>query len=229
MKKYIEALTRCKLFDGMAPNEIEAAVGCLGGQVKNCPRDSAILRAGDNLRRVGILLSGSMAVVREDYLGNKTILTKLQPGELFAEVFVCAGVERSPVDVFCTSDCRILTLDYGKIISPQGDRCSFHSRLVGNMLGIVAGKALAMSRRTEILSCRTIRDKLMTYLTIQAGQSDSCTIPFSRQELADFLCTDRSALSRELGRMQNQGLLRFKGNRFTLLRQQLYRKHMPAD
>lgn len=217
MKKYIEALTRCKLFDGMAPNEIEAAVGCLGGQVKIYPRDSAILRVGDDLRRVGILLSGSVAVVREDYLGNKTIVTKLQPGELFAEVFVCAGVESSPVDIFCTGDCRILTLDYGKIISPQGDRCGFHSRLLGNMLGIVADKALAMSRRTEILSCRTIRDKLMTYLTIQAGQSDSCTIPFSRQELADFLCTDRSALSRELGRMQDQGLLRFNGNRFTLL------------
>lgn len=156
--------------------------------------------------------------MREDIFGNRAILTALMPGQLFGETFACAGVEILPVSVIAVSDCKILLLDYRRIITTCPTACVFHSRLIENMLKILAGKNLVLNQKIEALSARTTREKLLAYLVAQAGVAGSrrFTIPSTRQELADYLSVDRSAMSREMGIMQKEGMIRFKKNCFEL-------------
>ncbi|MBP8855062.1 MAG: Crp/Fnr family transcriptional regulator [Oscillospiraceae bacterium] len=219
MEQYFSLLLQCALFDGIAKTELAAMLSCLGGKVHTYPAASTILQAGAAVRDIGIVLSGRVQVIKEDYFGNSNLLTELNAPEIFAETFACAAIQESPVTVHSVTGCAILWINYRKIITPCSSACGFHAVLIGNMLRIVAGKNLLLNQKIEFLSMRTMQEKLMAYFTLQRQKSgsDSFAIPFSRQELADFLCVDRSALSRTLCKMRDDGLLRFKGNQFTLL------------
>lgn len=221
MKFDDELLLRSPLFYDLTKEELHNMLACLNARTADFPQHSMVFLAGDPARWVGLVLEGTVQVVREDLFGNRTILAGLGRGQLFGETFACAGVKHLPVSVVAASKCKVLLLDYRRIITTCPTGCVFHSRLIENMLQVLAGKNLALNKKIEVLCARTTREKLMTYLMAQAEEAGGAhfTIPFSRQELADYLSVDRSALSRQLSDMQKAGLIRYEKNRFELLGQ----------
>lgn len=219
MDAYSDVIRRVRLFRGIGEEERGTMLGCLGARVRSFAAGEAILLAGDPPDRIGVLLDGRASVVREDAAGARTLVAGLGPGDLFAELFACAEAEALPVSVFAGTAAAVLFLDYRKIVSSCPSACPFHARLVENMLAVVAEKALFLNRRLGHLSQRTTREKLLSYLAEQAERAGSKTfaIPFNRQELADYLCVERSAMSAQLGKLRDEGILRFQGSRFELL------------
>jgi CRP-like cAMP-binding protein len=162
---------------------------------------------------VGAVLSGAVQIVRDDYYGNRDVLNLLQPGELFGEVFSCAGLETMPVSVVAVQDSSILLLNCKRVLSVCSNACHFHSLLIRNLLQTMAGKNLAMNQKIRYMSQKTTKDKLMAYLLDQAKQhgSSEFTIPFDRQALADYLGVERSAMSSEISKLKKSGLIDTKG------------------
>lgn len=219
MKKYLSLLKKVDLFADIGEDDLSFLLQCLDATVKTYPKDSIIFLSGSKVNQIGILLSGQLQVIREDIAGNRSILTEINPGELFAEAFVCAEVEKSPVTVLATTPCEVLMIQFRYIFQSCHAACEFHSKLIENMMLILASKNMQLTTKIRVLSQRTTREKIMEYLFIQAERAErkQFTIPFSRNELADFLCVDRSAMSRELSRMQDDGLIKYDKNKFELL------------
>ena len=220
MAEFTEALQRCKLFQGIDAGELKALLGCLGGREAVFDRGEVIFAAQSRAEAVGVVLSGAVRVVREDYDGNRAIMAQLAPGELFGETFACAGVSRLPVTVEGAAQGTALVLRLSWIMEPCSSACAFHSRMVMNLLRELAAKNLQLNRKLEITSRRTTREKLLTFLHYQARQAGShtFTIPFDRQGLADYLCVERSALSAEIGKLRREGVLESEKSSFTLLK-----------
>ena len=212
--------TQCPLFAGIAADEFTALLDCLAPVRRSYRGGEHIYRVGDRDIAVGIVLSGSVRVVHEDFWGRRMILTHIPAGDLFAEAFACAGAGSMPFDVVTCGSTEVLLADYDRIMSRCSSACAFHGRMTANMVRILAQKSVLLAAKMQYLSCRSTRDKLLAFLTSQRDpkQKDKTVeIPFNRQELADYLCVDRSALSRELGLMRKEGLLLFNKNRFTVL------------
>ncbi|MBQ8315224.1 MAG: cyclic nucleotide-binding domain-containing protein, partial [Lachnospiraceae bacterium] len=184
-------------------------------------KNQVILAEGDAADRIGVVLLGGVQIVRVDYYGNRSILTELQPGQMFGESFACADVSEIPVNVVATESSEVLLIEAKRILHICSSVCGFHNRLIYNLMKLVATKNLVFNQKLEIISKRTTREKLMTYLVLQAKQQgNNCfTVLFDRQELADYLEVDRSGLSSEISKLRKEGILECKKNRFTLLRQ----------
>lgn len=211
-------LKKCSLFDGIGEEELGTLINCLSARVKCYDKNEYIFTAGDKVESVGVIMEGSVHVIKEDFWGNRTILTKLESGDLFAESFSCAKVEELPVSVLAVENSEILLIDYKRVITSCSNACVFHSLLIENMIKILAGKNLMLMRKMEHTSQRTTRDKLLSYLSEQAQKAgdNSFFIPFNRQELADYLSVERSAMSTALAKMQGEGVISFKKNHFIL-------------
>lgn len=210
------------LFAGISPDGLIQMLSCLDARRKCFVSGEVVLLAGETADRIGVLLSGRAQVLREDVAGTRTIVAELMPGDLFAETFACAsgGGMALPVTVQAAAESAVLLLDYRRMISSCRQSCPCHAKLIENMLAVLADKNLLLSRRLGHLSRRTTREKLLSYLSEQAtlAGSDRFTIPFNRQELADYLCVERSAMSAALGRLREEGLLDFSRSRFYLRR-----------
>ena len=250
MRQYLEVLGRCALFGGIESEQLLTLLECLGAVCQSYRKSDFVLRAGSPPKRVGVVLSGGVHVVQEDYWGNRSIVNHCVPGDLFAESFCCAGSEQLPVSVVATEASTVLFLDFGRIINVCSSACGFHNGLIQNMLRVLAAKSVALTQKLEDVSQRNTRKKLLSYLSRQAldfgaaaaatgrdssagaggaagetaasraangGKGRPFVIPYDRQELADYLSVDRSALSAELSRMAKEGLLRYDRNRFELL------------
>lgn len=218
MNYYYQTLKKTPLFDGVNDADMEKLFGCLDARKKSYARNEAILLAGEEARDVGVVLSGRVQVVQEDVTGSRTILAQLGEGSLFAEAFACSSFQTLSVSVFSVTDSVVMFLDCQKLMTACPGGCAFHNQLIQNMLRVLANKNVLLSRKMEHLSKRTTREKLLSYLSEQAVicKSHEFTIPFNRQELADYLCVDRSAMSAELCRLRDDGLLEFERSRFTL-------------
>ncbi|MDL2325160.1 Crp/Fnr family transcriptional regulator [Ruminococcaceae bacterium OttesenSCG-928-A16] len=206
------------LFAGVTPQELPALLSCLRAEKKAYAKGEVILAEGAPAGHIGIVLNGSAQVGQDDFMGYHTIIANLAPGHLFAETFAAAHIKTMPVSVVATSNCHILLIDYTRVTAVCSIGCPFHTQLIENMLAVLADKNLTLNNKLNHLAKRTMREKLLSYLNEQARQAGSLTftIPFNRQELADYLSVDRSALSSELGRMQREGLLQFSRSQFTL-------------
>ena len=163
----------------------------------------------------GLVAEGSVLVYKEDWFGNRDILNLCLPGETFLEAVSLTRPEDSPVNVQAATDCTVLFLDYRTLLAPARD-CRVHARLLENLLRVLARKTLSLNRRISVLSARTIRDKVLRYLKEASGGKRTFTSAFNRGDLADYLCVDRAALSRELSAMKRRGEIDFCGNRFTV-------------
>ena len=220
MKKYFAVLRSCPLFRGVAEEDLAAILGCLGAKVVRFAKRETILSEGEPVRYVGFVLSGSVQVIQVDYFGNRSIVANLEPSELFAESFACAGVKEMPVQVVANEeDTAVLWIDHLRVTQPCGKDCGFHRKMIDNLLRIAATKNLVFHQKVEILSKRTTREKLMAYLMLQAkkNHTSSFTIPFDRQELADYLGVDRSGLSAEISKLRKEGVIQSRRNHFELL------------
>ena len=218
MKKIFETVKTNPLFQGIAFSDFELMLGCLSGKTACYKKNDVILLSGDTVNFVGLILSGSVRIIKEDIDGRFTILTELNVSEIFGETFACAGISQSPVTIQAAEDLEILYIDYKKIITSCTAACPFHTTLIENMLKIIALKNLMMNQKIEILSKRTTREKLMCYFDTQRGAAKKFTISFNREELAHYLCVDRSAMSNELCKMRDEGLIKFNRNEFEVLR-----------
>ena len=208
------------LFRDIEEKQLESLLGCLTAVRRTYAKDEFVFMADDKAEAVGVVLSGGVYVIQEDFWGNRAILAHIGPGGLFGEAFSCAEVDKLPVSVVAAENSEIMLIDYRKIVTSCASSCVFHARLIKNMLRILAEKNIMLTRKMEHLSKRTTREKLLSFLSNQAAtaKNSTVTIPFNRQELADYLCVDRSALSRELSSMQDEGLIKYDKNRFELLR-----------
>lgn len=219
MKSILPVLRNCALFAEIDDRDIPGMLDCLGGVVRTVKKNQQIITEGEPAVNVGILLSGSAHVVKQDFYGNRSIVASVEPGELFAESFACAGVSAIPVSVVAGEDSMVMLIPCQRITVGCANACSYHSRMIYNLLQIVAVKNLEFHQKLEITANRTTREKLMAYLLSQAKQhdSDTFTIPYDRQGLADYLGVERSAMSAELGKLRKDGVIDFFKSRFTLL------------
>lgn len=215
---YSDAAAGCPLFDGIEPGELGNVLECLGARKKRYKKGEIILSEGDPAEYLGIVLDGSVQIVRDDYFGNRSVIAGVQPPQIFGESFACARADALPVSVIAASECAVMLISARRIMQPCSKGCGYHSTLIYNLLKIMAGKNLIFHQRIEVTSKRTTCEKLMTYLLIKAKEcgSDSFTIPFDRQALADYLDVDRSGLSAEIGKLTREGVISCKRSRFTI-------------
>lgn len=219
MKEFYPVLARCPLFDGIQMEDLSAMLGCLGARKIAASKGKPIFREGDPATHVGIVLRGAVQMLREDYYGNRSIVAYLGPAELFGETYACAGLTALPVSIVADEDSQVLLLDCRRITVSCTNACVFHSRIIFNMLRLVANKNLVFDQKIQVTSKRSTREKLMTYLLNQAKLQHvkEFTIPYDRQALADYLEVDRSGLSAEISKLRREGVLESEKNRFRLL------------
>ncbi len=214
-----EFLRQCPLFAGVCEDEAQQMLSCLRPETKRFDKGSVICHAGDPVKAMGLVLRGSVHVENIDLTGNKSILNRIGAGQVFGESYACIPGERMMVSVTAAEDVQIMFLDVGRVLKTCSNACPCHGRLMENLLRIMAKRNLELSRRSLHTAPKSIRGRLVSYLSQQAGiqGSPKFVIPFNRQELADYLEVDRSALSKELGRMRREGILEFHRNEFCLI------------
>lgn len=208
------------LFDGIDGPDLRRLIVCLDAGAHAYERGEYVLRAGDPCAWVGIVCAGSAHVVQEDFWGNRSLLARLGPGDLFGEAFACAGVASLPVSVVAAGRCDVRLLRADKLCAPCPAVCPGHARLMQNLLALLAQKNVSLTRKISHLTRRGTREKVLSYLSEQARLAGNAQfdIPFTRQELADYLSVDRSALSAVLCALRDEGALQFQRHRFHLLR-----------
>ena len=219
MTEHISALKKCPLFAGIDQGDIPALLACLQARERRMQREEFLFSAGDRPENMGVVLAGSVRVVQEDYWGNRAILAVVEAGGLFGEAFVCARAETLPVSVVGHKEGSVLLIGRDRILPAAPAACGFHAALIANLMKILAGKNIALTRKMKHITKKTTREKVLSYLSECAVSSagETFEIPFSRQELADYLSVERSALSATLGKMRDEGLLTFHKNRFRLM------------
>jgi len=219
MEKDLEVIKKCPLFWEIEDSHLQALLKCLTAVQHSYTKNEFIFSRGENVQSVGIVLLGTAHILQEDYWGNRTILEHVEPGGLFGEAFSCAEIDNLPISVIAAEAMEVLFIDYRRIITTCSSSCMFHMVLIKNMVKILAQKNIMLTQKMEIITHRTTRKRLMAYLSSQAIKTGKkrFMIPFNRQELADFLSVERSAMSAELSQMQTDGLIRTRKNEFELL------------
>ena len=218
MKEFLSVIRSSQLFSGVSEDELTAMLSCLKAESRDFPKDAFLLRTGDTAESIGLVLSGSVLVIQEDIWGNRNILSKAGPGQTFAAAFACAPGSRLNVSVVAEAPVTAMFLNVKRILTVCPSACTHHSRIIRNLLGELAGKNLRFSEKLTHMGQRTTRAKLMSYFSAEAQRLGryEFDIPFSRQQLADYLGVERSGLSLELGKMRSEGLLDFQKNHFVL-------------
>lgn len=218
MKDFLPVIRSSQLFSGVSEEELTAMLSCLGARKESFPKDTFLMRAGDAAASVGLVLSGSVLIVQEDIWGNRNILSRAGPGQTFAAAFACAPGSVLNVSAAAEVPVTVMFLNVARILNVCPSACAHHSRILRNLLSELAEKNLRFGEKLTHMGQRTTRAKLMSYLSAEAQRQGSreFDIPFSRQQLADYLAVERSGLSVELGKMREEGLLDFHKNHFVL-------------
>ena len=211
-------LSKTVLFRGITPQELQGMFSCLQAQTRKYARGAVIYHAGDPVTALGMVLSGKVSIENDDVWGNKSILDYVFPGQVFAETYACVPGSPLMISAVAAEPTEVLFVDTSRVLHVCEAACDFHNKLVRNLLTIASQKNLNLSRRIFHTSSKSIRGRLLSYLSHQALQQGSreFDIPFNRQQLADYLSVDRSAMSNELSNMQRDGLLQVERNHFRL-------------
>lgn len=219
MQDKISLLQCCPLFSGIEPADIPAILQCLEARSAVYAKKDSILRAGESTSSLGLLLTGHASLVQEDFWGNRSILAIIQPGQLFAEAFACLPGAVLTVDVRAVDASEVLFLNTRRLLNPCGSACAFHRRMLCNLLSEMAEKNRHLNEKVTHMAQRTTREKLLSYLSAESARQQSACfmIPYDRQQLADYLAVDRSAMSHELSKLQKEGVLHFQRRYFELV------------
>ena len=207
------------LFQGINEEHLLKMLSCRNAQVISFDKKYTVLAEGSPARYVGIVLSGSVQILQIDYYGNRSILSHIKPSEVFAEEFACADLPYLPVSAVANEPSEVMLIECNNILHTCSNNCGFHQQLIFNMMKNLADKTLRFHQKIEVVSQRTTRDKIITYLSQEAKKRDSNSfdIPYDRQELADYLEIDRSGLSAEIGKLKKEGILESHKKHFELL------------
>lgn len=219
MKEYIPILKKMKLFAGVDADGIATMLECLNARLCDYKKGELVFRQGDIIACFAVPVEGRLHIQSDDYWGNRSIISVVEVGELFGEAYAASGSKPFPNSVAAVEDSRVILFEAAGIMGECAESCKFHSVVVQNLFYIISEKNRRLMQKLGYMSKRTTREKLIAYLSEEAKRSGSGTfsIPFDRQQLADFLSAERSALSRELCRMRDEGLILFRKNTFTLL------------
>ncbi|MBR2717202.1 MAG: Crp/Fnr family transcriptional regulator [Oscillospiraceae bacterium] len=214
----MDTLSNTALFRGLTEEELAAALTVLQAKERSYEKGTTILHAGGTTERMGLVLTGSVTVESNDLWGNRTLLAHVGPGQYFAETYALLREETMLVDAVANEDCRVLFLRPAALATLPAVDYPWLPRLLSNLLCISAHKNLALSGRSFHIAPKSARSRIMAYLNTVALQTHSKTfdIPFDRQQMADYLNLERTALSKELGRMRQEGILDFRKNHFIL-------------
>lgn len=218
MSPYEHILDHSLLFRGLTPEETEAMLQCLQAQTRTFPKGTYVFRVGELSTLMGMLLAGSLRLEKEDYWGNRELLATINPGQVFGEVYACEPNLPFDLNVIAAQDAVVLLMDVCRVTTTCSPACDYHARFLRNLLSVMAKRAFALTRKIEHTSKRSTRGKVLSYLSDQAkcAKSHRFSIPFNRQELADYLSVDRSALSAELSKMHREGLVSYNKNWFDI-------------
>ena len=218
MNEYIYILKKSKLFDNVSEDEISAMLSCLEAKALNYKKGEYVLRQGEYLNAVTVLVKGKLLIQKDDYWGNRSILGNIECGEMFGEAYAAPGSGPMLNDVAAVEDSTVIFFDVKKIFSACPSGCRFHALVVQNLFFAISEKNRKLVQKLGHMSKRTTREKLISYLSEEAKKNNSSNfeIPFNRQQLADFLSVERSAMSNELCKMRDDGMIEFKKNSFIL-------------
>lgn len=219
-KEFVSKLAKLPLFAGLPSDKVEEVVASLHGSVRHYPKSDYICLDGDALEGLNVLISGSVHMIYEDVLGDKTIIDGLKPGYMFTEKYLGSGGNKSNVSFLVASDSEILYLPMSKDVIEANLNGNPFGMMICNLLTLMADNSSRLVKKNEIICKKTLREKILTYLYQQAWENHSNTfeIPFNRTDFASYLDSDRSALTRELKNMKNEGFIDFEKNTFTLLK-----------
>ena len=214
----LNILANSRLFAGIRVDEIQPMLSCLQAVERKYPRGAYIFHTGEEVRALALLVRGTAHIQKEDFWGNRSLLASLAAGDIFAEAYAMPGSGAMRSDVVAVESCTVLLMDVERVLSRCTNSCAFHARLTENLFALLAEKNRILARKADYLAQRTTRQRLLAYLSEQAQRAGSAefTIPFNRQQLADFLSVERSAMSAELSRMQAEGLIETERSRFVL-------------
>ena len=214
----LKILENSRLFAGIRVDEIQPMLSCLQAVERKYPRGAYIFHTGEEVRALALLVRGTAHIQKEDFWGNRSLLASLAAGDIFAEAYAMPGSGAMRSDVVAVESCTVLLMDVERVLSRCTNSCAFHARLTENLFVLLAEKNRILARKADYLAQRTTRQRLLAYLSEQAQRAGSAefTIPFNRQQLADFLSVERSAMSAELSRMQAEGLIETERSWFHL-------------
>lgn len=218
MHAHLKKIQANPLFVGIKENEIQSMFRCLGAYIKSYKKDEITILPSDKVKCVGLILTGGIDMVKENEDGDEILLADLKEGELFGETFACGTQQDSSLTFRAAADTEVLFLPFYKVLNVCTMSCPFHHRLTENMVRMICEKNIRLMEKVEVISRKTLRDKILTYLAIQSEKQGSrrVEVPLGRTEMAEYLCADRSALTRELSRMQEDGLIWYEKRTFWL-------------
>ena len=219
MKEYIELLKGTQLFCGVSDAEILAMLNCLQARSRKFKKGDYVFREGEHIDNITVLVEGKLLVQQDDFWGNRSIVNVIRIGEMFGEAYVAPESGAILNDVVAEENSIVIFFDVRRILTVCSTACRFHSMVVQNLFFAISEKNRKLVQKIGHMSKRSTRAKLLSYLSGEAKRHNNrhFTIPFNRQQLADFLCVDRSAMSNELCKMRDEGLVEFDRNEFTLL------------
>ena len=218
MEKYLSVLMRTKLFSGVGSEDLPAMLNCLGAVKRSFRKGEYVFRSGEQIGSITILVEGRLLIQKDDYWGNRSIVNVIEPGELFGEAYAAPDSGALRNDVLAAEDSTAIFFDIHRVLTVCPSACRFHTLTVQNLFYAISEKNRKLVSKLDITAKRTTREKLLSYLSEEAKRQNSAAfeIPFNRQQLADFLSVDRSAMSAELCKLRDAGLLSFERSRFTL-------------
>lgn len=219
MKNYVPVLKKTRLFAGVAEDDLAAMLSCLKAGTGSCKKGNYVYRQGERVDRLSILVAGKLQIQKDDSWGNRTIVGTVGVGDMFGEEYVAPQSSVLLNDVMALEDSVIVTLDAMRVLTVCSSLCRFHTRVIQNLVFSISEKKRRLMHKLDHVSRRSTREKLISYLSEEAQLQGSTkiVIPFNRQQLADFLSVDRSAMCKELARMRDEGMLNFEKNSFELL------------
>ena len=219
MEKYISQLKKSPLFTGFSDADIQKLCNCLTAREKAVAEDAFVFRVGDDVRSVYLILSGSMHIVDEDFWGNRSIIETMDAYTLFGEAYALSTTKQHLVSVMAAEDSAVLEIDPVRLFETCTSDCACHNKLIQNTMRLLSEKIIRLTEKLGHIAQRSIREKTLSYLSKCARQAHNSAfiIPYSRQQLADYLCVDRSALSHELSKLQSRGMICYRKNHFELL------------
>ena len=218
MGSIFAAMRRCQLFDGIPEEKYQNVLNCLHGEVRAIPKDTILLRIGDCQKRPGVVMSGTLRISLYSEDGNLLTIDRLSRGRVFGETLVCSMSQDSPIQIDALNDTEVLYLDFDPLLLQQENGCPYRMRVTANLLQEMGRGALFLNQKMRILAQNRLRNRIKVYLQgLPVASNGEIRLEMGRGEMADYLCVERSALSRELGRMQKEGILTYQGQVIQIL------------
>lgn len=218
MTEFFPVMRRSPLFSGLEDAEIDAVLQCLAATRRTYAKGEYVLNQGEQVDTFGLVLLGAVLVMQEDFWGNRNIIAAVGEGEVFAESYACTAGVPLGVSVAAQESSTVMFLNVARVLGICSAACAYHNTLIRNLVGMLAQKNLRMNEKLQHITQRTTREKLLSFLSAESARRHLAAfdIPFNRQQLADYLSVDRSAMSGELCKLRDEGVLAFEKNHFEL-------------